>query len=487
MSTTIVMLQTALIRLAIVVFGVAALASCANHQKFDPTSSIPLFETASGTLSGDRQDGTIIFKGIPYAAPPVGKLRWAAPQDISWEGIYSATKFPPACQQVVNDDGRPNFGGYAGPVSEDCLYLNIWAPADATGAPVMVWLYGGGGVVGAGSLPSYDGSSFAENGVILVTLNYRHGSLAGFAHPSLTESFGDGKALSNFQLLDSIAALNWVKDNIHAVGGDPSNVTLFGESAGATMTANLVTSPLAKGIFSKAIFESTGSLATPGTPLSKAEKLGIKIATAFNLDQKTATLEALRNIDAAELIRDRKLGFGFRTIIDGNVKEQSILESFEAGTQNNVLLMLGTNSDEGRLYGTRRIADLAEASTPVFHYFFDYVPQALRDKNPNGAPHAGEIPFAFNTLNNYAPTQGSLTKEDRDMAELTHSCWIAFAKAAPNAKTLKCGNGFIWPARQAGNGKPVLVIKPELELSNADALVSPPNGAAPGPSSRDEY
>ncbi len=471
--------------IAAVILGTLAFApSCTSTQNQSTTS--PQLQTTSGTVTGTQEsNGVIVFKGIPYAAAPVGNLRWAPPQNISWDAPRAAVEFSPACQQSVNEDGSPNYGGYAGPVSEDCLYLNVWAPKNAKNAPIMVWLYGGGGVVGAGSLPSYDGTSFAENGVILVTLNYRHGALAGFAHPALTNSFGEDGPKSNFQLLDAVAALKWVHSNASTLGGDIENVTLFGESAGATMTANLVTSPLAKDLFAKAIFESTGSLAAPGTPLDKAEQMGAKIATAFGLAGDEATLKQLRQIDADELIKNRKLWFGFRTVIDGTVKRQSILDSFESGTQNDVVLMLGTNSDEGRLSGTRKIADLAESNTPVFQYFFDYVPEALREISPNGAPHAGEIPFVFNTLETYKPTLDQLTEVDRHIAEFTHSCWIAFAKAEPEAVALTCGNGTNWPARQPNNGKPTLVIKPDPEITNADNLISPPNGAEPGPTSRD--
>ncbi len=459
--------------------------SACTTANIAPASTEPLLQTTSGALQGVRSDNVIIFKGIPYAKPPIGDGRWSPPQPTAWSGVKSATDFSAACLQNVNEDGTPNYGGYAGPVSENCLYLNIWAPVDAENAPVMVWLYGGGGVVGAASIPTYDGTAFARDGVILVSLNYRHGSLAGFAHPALSASFDDAGVRSNFQLQDTAAALQWVQDNISALGGDTNNVTLFGESAGATMTANLVTSPIAEGLFSKAIFESTGSLATPGTSLQAAEKLGSEIATAFGFDGPNATLAELKSIDGSALIASRKLGFGLRTVIDGTVKKQSILESFQSGTQNDVLLMLGTNSDEGRLSGTRRIADLAEKTTPVFHYFFDYVPNALRSENPNGAPHAGELPFVFDTLANYPGTKGQITAEDQHMADLTHQCWVAFAKADRDATVLNCG-GLEWPARVSGNGKPVAILKPQPALANADALKSPPNGAAPGRTSRDD-
>jgi para-nitrobenzyl esterase len=223
-------------------------------------------KTTSGNLASETSAGISVFKGVPYAKPPVGDLRWAPPQSIKWDGIRSARSFGAPCLQPTNADGTTsNGGGVAGPTSEDCLYLNIWALANAKGAPVMLWLYGGGGTMGAGSVSTYDGAAFARDGVVLVTVNYRHGALAGFAHPAIATANGAPDA--NFHLLDSIAAIEWVKANASAFGGDAGNITVFGESAGATIVANLVTSPMTKGLFHKAIIESTGSLPTPGATL----------------------------------------------------------------------------------------------------------------------------------------------------------------------------------------------------------------------------
>ncbi|MGD2132003.1 MAG: carboxylesterase family protein [Maricaulaceae bacterium] len=470
------------IRLA---FGAIALivAACAG---LTPMGSNQLtVTTASGDLAGQLIDGVRVWKGVPYAAPPVGDLRWAPPQPVSWDGVYTADAFAPACLQRVNEDGSPNGGGYAGPVSEDCLYLNIWAPAEASDAPVMVWLFGGGGVVGAGNVSTYDGSAFARDGVILVTINYRLGALGGFAHPALTADAGDGAGFANYHLLDAMAALAWVKDNAAVFGGDPDNVTLFGESAGATMTANIVTSPMAAGLFDKAIFESTGSLPTPATPLARAAERGGALASELGLPGADATAEQLRALDAWSIINNRTYGGGSRTILDGRVKAQSILDSFADGNENDVLLMLGTNSDEGRLRGTQLVANFAEDGAPVFQYFFDYVPHGLRAQNPNGAPHAGELPFVFDTLSIYARLEGQVTDEDQQAADLVHSCWVAFAKAPPNARELECGDGFVWPARADANDEAVAIFQSTPSLGRAPELRSPPNGAEPGPTSRE--
>ena len=225
--------------------------------------------TKAGVIVGEAADGVRVFRGVPYAQPPVGPLRWAAPKPIAWKGPRQATAFAPPCLQPDGANGRPNGGGHSGPSSEDCLYLNVWAPAATAKAPIMLWLYGGGGIMGGGHLPGYSGDAFARDGVVLVTINYRLGALGGFAHPSLTRA-GDG--LGNYHLLDALAAIRWIKANATAFGGDPDNITVFGESAGATMVANLLAMPGAKGLFAKAIIQSTGSLRRSRTQRSTAPR-----------------------------------------------------------------------------------------------------------------------------------------------------------------------------------------------------------------------
>ncbi|HVF18528.1 MAG TPA: carboxylesterase family protein, partial [Steroidobacteraceae bacterium] len=288
------------------------------------------------------------------------------------------------------------------------------------------------------------------------------------------------------QLLDAIAALQWVKTNAAAFGGDPSNVTLFGESAGATMVANLLTSPHTKGLFQKAIIESTGSLPTPATPLAKAEEAGAALASAHGLPGRDATIEQLRAIPAQAIIADAKTGRGLRTILDGRVKTQSIMDSFAAGTALDVPMIIGTNSDEGRLSGTQRVATHAMSGAPVWQYFFDYVPDWRRSEQPNGAPHAAEIPFVFDTAAKDRRGGDRMTAKDFAVAAYIHSCWVAFAKAPASTRTLSCANGFEWPARTEANGQTVAIFQERPALGKAPALRSPPNGAKPGPTSRDE-
>ncbi|HEX7236261.1 MAG TPA: carboxylesterase family protein, partial [Gammaproteobacteria bacterium] len=204
--------------------------------------------TVAGTTGGSPE--IRVFKGIPFAAPPLGANRWRAPQPVAkWSGVRPATDYAPRCTQ---GGGRQNAN--APPTSEDCLYLNVWTAAESVNdrRPVMVWIYGGGFSGGAGSEPRYAGDGLARKGAVVVTLNYRLGSLGFFAHPQLSAE-AEAKTSGNYGMLDAVAALQWVQRNIAAFGGDPGNVTVFGESAGANMTGALVASPLAKDLFQRAI------------------------------------------------------------------------------------------------------------------------------------------------------------------------------------------------------------------------------------------
>lgn len=210
--------------------------------------STPLVKTRQGILSGTSEENIHIWRGIPYAAPPVGDLRWRAPQPAArWQGVRRAETFSASSWQDI-EYCRELGGGDPGSFSEDCLYLNVWSPAARSQPlPVMVWLHGGGYTIGAGSLPPYDGKALASRGVVVVTVNYRLGHLGFFAHPALEGE--DGERIYNFALLDQIAALQWVQENIHAFGGDAANVTLFGESAGARSVLSLMVSPKSRGLF----------------------------------------------------------------------------------------------------------------------------------------------------------------------------------------------------------------------------------------------
>jgi para-nitrobenzyl esterase len=311
---------------------------------------------ANGKLEGtSNADHTVrIFKGIPFAAPPVGELRWKAPQPAaSWTGVRPADKYGPACLQtnVFGDiyfrDAQP---------SEDCLNLNIWIPAKPAGAklPVFLWYYGGGFVAGANSEPRYDGENLAKKGVIVVEPNYRLGVFGFFAHPELTKESGHN-ASGNYGLLDQVAALHWVIENIAAFGGDPHNITIGGESAGSLSVSALMASPLSRGLFQKALGES-GAFFTSGPtdglrpkPLSEAEKLGVD----FEKSQGANSLAEMRAKPASDLLQAAaKLsrGFGFGASIDGYYLPTDLETIYAQGAQSHVPLLAGWNADEGKMF-----------------------------------------------------------------------------------------------------------------------------------------
>jgi para-nitrobenzyl esterase len=307
----------------------------------------------SGVIAGMKStDGNVaIFKGIPYAAPPVGDLRWRAPEaPKAWTGIRSCVAFGPNPMQ-----GKPvPFSVYTqeflipaeGTISEDCLYLNVWTAAKTNREkrPVIVWICGGGFVSGSGSVSIYDGESMAKKGIVFVTINYRLGIFGFFAHPELTQE-SPHHASGNYGLMDQIAALRWVKKNIAAFGGDPSRVTIAGQSAGSMSVNCLVASPLAKGLFQGAIAESGAFLvSTPvraTTYLKQAEEEGMKTMHALN----GSSLADLRKMPASEL---QAKTFAFRgPVVDGFVLPASVPAIFASGKQNHAALLTGWNGDEG--------------------------------------------------------------------------------------------------------------------------------------------
>ena len=310
-------------------------------------------------------DGIATYRGIPYAAPPVGELRWKPPQEVEpWEDIRSCLDDGPACTQVPWPyEFAKEF--YSLPnQSEDCLYLNVWTPAKNAGEklPVMVWIHGGAFVLGAGSQTLYDGHNLAAKGVVVVNINYRLGPLGYMAHPLLSQE-SPNKVSGNYGMLDQIAALKWVQKNIAAFGGDPGNVTIFGQSAGGASVCYLLASPLAEGLFHRAIVESGGFfpmafLTTKcGDTLPDAEKAGQMISAELGCDKAEDELAALREKSAQEILDAfqkvaAKLPGALDTgpIVDGYVLPDKPQNIFAAGKQHKVPLLIGTVADEGSMF-----------------------------------------------------------------------------------------------------------------------------------------
>ncbi len=437
--------------------------------------------TQQGRVHGEAAGGIRAFKGIPYAAAPVGPLRWKAPQPpAQWENVRDATQFGPPCPGLdgrkVTPASRPfsadiYVGVAAAPGgSEDCLHLNVWAPADAKTAAVMVWIQ----PLGTASMPLFDGASLASHGVVMVTMDYRPLTLGNFAHPALTREAQPGEPLSRFQTMDQMAALRWVKQNIAAFGGDPANVTVFGLSAGAASTLQLLTIPGAKGLVDKAIVQSGVGWWTPYT-LTQMEQIGSWAATQAGLPGKDATAEQLRALPVD------KLPWLALYNVDGRLQPENGTKAMAEGRMADVPLLIGwTDFDGSSLRGTgaativerapdsvkaayagegmtgadlgfqmytdqhvgapaRWIADLASGGAPSYLYLFSYVRTANRGK-ARGAAHGDDLSFVFGNWEKAYP-QLTLSDEDRAATRMMQSCWTSFAKTGKP----QCDGAPAWP------------------------------------------
>ena len=327
----------------IFLFAVAS-SSLSSMAQNNPAGKLPRATIANGVIEGTLDSGINAFKGIPYAAAPVGNLRWREPQPAAnWTGVRKTNKFGPRAMQapIFGDMGFRSDG-----MSEDCLYLNVWAPAKREKAllPVLVYFYGGGFVAGDGSEPRYDGASMARKGMVALTVNYRLGAFGFMAHPELTKE-SPHKVSGNYGVLDQAAALRWVQQNIAAFGGDPKRVTIAGESAGSISVSAQMASPLSRNLIAGAIGES-GSLlgALPAAPLSQAEETGVQFAKAVG----AASLSQLRNIHADSLLQaSTKFGpFRFSMAIDGYFFPKSPYDIYASGEQAKVPLLVGWNNEE---------------------------------------------------------------------------------------------------------------------------------------------
>jgi para-nitrobenzyl esterase len=434
----------------------AALALAAILAGQSQAAETAKAKVESGVVVGQSDGDVAVFRAIPYVAPPVGPLRWRPPQPLApWSGERPALANGPSCPQVMNANGTPNGGGAFGPTSEDCLTLNVFAPAKAKHAPVMVWIHGGANVVGSGSI--YDGTAFAHDGVVLVAINYRMGALGFFAHPALTKAAGPSEPLANFALMDQMAALKWAARNAAAFGGDPHNITVFGESAGAMDIVALLGVPSAKGLFKRAIMES--NIGWGGAvPLAQSEARGVAVAQKLGLPAD-ASVDQLRALSVDALINGGARS-STATTIDGRMVKESAHDAFAAGREVPAPIIIGSNSYEASLIAGRGAAPSREAADafidgqagaparwiagrfagqPSWLYYFAYVREADRATAP-GAAHASEISYVFNWLR---PTRGQEpSDQDKAMAVLMHSCWVAFARTGRPT----CASGPAWPA-----------------------------------------
>lgn len=376
MSVGAVWLRVSLLCLA------SNLAGCAHGGVKLSTQSQSEVTIAAGTLRGKEAAGIRSFKGIPYAAAPIGERRWKPPQaPTSWTGVRDTGEFGPACIQPPVPS-RSIYNDPPAATSEDCLSLNVWSPGDARGAPVIVWLHGGSLRIGGSSLPLYDGSNYAGRGVVFVSVNYRLGPLGWLAHEDLSAESLAGIS-GNYGLLDQIAALEWVRDNIAAFGGDPAKVTVMGESAGALATTYLMVSPEARGLFAKAVIQSTNLRSFPklsqinnGTP--SAERIGAELLT----DLGASDVAAARELDAQDLT-DRATAAGFipQGTIDGVLLPRQLVDTFDSGDQARVPVIVGFDAHEFRPEGglwARMPPSLKEYETRIESIYGDLAPEFLR-------------------------------------------------------------------------------------------------------------
>ncbi|WP_165842940.1 carboxylesterase/lipase family protein [Phenylobacterium deserti] len=452
---------------------------------------------AQGLLSaGPVEQGVTVFKGVPFAAPPVGPLRWRAPQAAAaWSGVRPADRFGANCMQKPIEGAlgpwTPEYLAH-GDISEDCLYLNVWTPAEGLGAklPVMVWIPGGGFNQGSGSVPIYDGAGLARRGVVVVTVNYRLNAFGFMAHPQLTAE-GQG-ASGNYGLQDQIAALQWVQANIAAFGGDPARVTVAGQSAGAASVHALLAAPAAKGLFHQAIAQSGSGMGSGGTPLAKAEQDGVRFAEGLG----ARTLAELRALPADKVL-ETPSGMRFAPIIDGRTVPADPTRPGNAVSD--VPLLTGLTADEssgmnrsygkstpaelqtrlqtgfgalarqaGAIYRASSDADAGEASKrlsrdrglaatwlwaqsrlqtsrqPVYAYLWTHVEPGPEEAR-YGAFHSSEMPYVFQTL--AASPERPFTQEDRRISDQMAAYWANFiAKGDPNGQGLPT-----WPKVRAGS------------------------------------
>ncbi|MGA2850668.1 MAG: carboxylesterase family protein [Terracidiphilus sp.] len=458
----------------------------------------PVVKAPAGTVEGGMEGNLRVFKGVPYALPPVGELRWKPPSPMPpWAGVRKATEFGPVCFQPPNPPASI-YTWVPSPMSEDCLTLNIWAPTRARNAPVFFWIHGGALVTGSSRDALYDGTRLAEQGILVVSINYRLGVLGWLAHPELSKESPLGVS-GNYGLLDQIEALKWVRKNISAFGGDPSNVTIAGESAGALSVMYLMAAAPARGLFAKAIAESAYMISTPelrqasfGSP--SAEESGVKLAAALNAPD----IAAMRAMDAGKLsLAAPAAGYAPWGTIDGRVMLRQLVDVFDKGEQAPVPILAGFNSGEIRslrilapqppasadvyettirdrygdlsdeflklypsatmaesilettrdsLYGwtaERLVRKQTAQGPPSFLYFWDHEYQAA-DSAGLHSFHASELPYVFGTFNKTPPLWPKIraTPQETKLSDAMIGYWTSFARTGKPV----AANQPDWPA-----------------------------------------
>lgn len=462
-------------RVILLILAASAIASAAITEPVRIDTGL-----VSGTTTAS--DDVRVFKGIPYAAPPVGDLRWRPPQPAAkWDGVRKADEFGHVCMQQTRGNGPTP--------SEDCLYINVWTAAKSAAEkrPVIFWTYGGGFTSGSGSEPRYDGTALAHKGVVVVTYNYRLGVFGFLAHPELTKESGHN-ASGNYAMMDMAAALRWVQQNISNFGGDPNKVTIDGESAGAMLVSAMVGSPQGKGLFKRAIAQSgawMGISIGHMTTCAEAEEAGVKLAKAMG----AASIADLRAKSTEDLFKNARGPAGI--VVDGWYVPEDLSITYLNGKQNDVDVLVGSNRDEGTFFARpgatvssaqfeskakERFGKLADGYAKLYPadtdanagasqlasvrdefgwhmrtwallqskrkdkaylYYFTHVPPAAEGRPSRGATHTVELSYMFNNLLPGTPW----TDADRKLADMMSSYWVNFAtNGNPN------GNGLPqWP------------------------------------------
>lgn len=491
----------------------AAVAACLTAGASAHAQSGPVVDAPAGAAMGKAEGAVHVFKGLPYAAAPVGPARWMPPKPMArWSGVRDATRFGPACIQPLSGPGNI-YADDQPSMSEDCLSLNVWTPKTAHDAPVMVWIHGGALVGGASSEAVYDGARLAQRGIVVVSINYRLGVLGYLAHPGLSAESPDGVS-GNYGLLDQIQALRWIKANIAAFGGDPSKVTIAGESAAGLSVMYLMASPPARGLFSKAIAESAYMISTPSlrerrfgeTP---AEESGVALARRLHAPD----IAALRAMDARALSKASiAAGFAPFGVVEGKVLPRQLVDALDRGEQAHVPILAGFNAGEIRslrflappapasaavyektirdrygdladaylklypastmqesilagtrdaIYGwtaERLVKKQAAVGQPAFLYLFDHGFPAA-DNAGLHAFHASEAPFVFGTLDR-TPAQwpkDSPTGAEAKLSDAMTDYWASFVRTG----VPKAADAPAWPDFSAGGGLLVIQAEPK--------------------------